>query len=149
MVLASLLLCSYVSEQILKEKLGSPAIMLMPKRKSRTQPGAKGTSDGRHDKPVALSSIPLKKQRRSPRNQDAAGTGTKDQYKKLQLQDLPDNVFVQILRQLGLQRLSAMRGMLSRLGQTSVNKQQGSPNHSFGSTVLTSAFTAAAQADRS
>lgn len=108
----------------------------MPKRKSRTQPVAKGTSDGRHDKPVALSSIPVKKQRRSPRNQDAADAGTKDQCKKLQLQDLPDNVFVQILRQLGLQRLSAMRGMLSTLGQKhTVKKQQERPKYSFGSTV--------------
>ena len=76
----------------------------MPKRKQRTESVPTEESNGRQKE------VAPKKQRRSSRNQAAAEKGSEEQHRQLQLQDLPDNVIVQILRKMGLQRLKAMQG---------------------------------------
>lgn len=76
----------------------------MPKRKQRTEAVPEEESKGRQKQ------VASKKQRKSSRNQAAAKKGIEEQHKFLQLQDLPDNVFVQIFRQMGVQRLKAMQG---------------------------------------
>ncbi len=81
----------------------------MPKRKQRAQATAEKESKGRQKEQAP------KRQRKSSRNQVAEKKGIEER-RKLQLQDLPDNVFVQILRQMGLQRLKAVQGSpLARL----------------------------------